>query len=1779
MALLSRFVVSLFIAFAVTLAAHGQTWKGPGTDWNTASNWTPATIPNSSSAAVTFSDTAIGTVNLSASVSAQSITFNNTSGNYNLTSGNSVVLSGVSAITVAPNVNGVDSINFNGGFIVPPSSGSLTITNNAPQSGNALSFGASTTINSTGSANVIFTGTGQTTFAGFFSNSSSAAVVKNGPGTFRYQGSGSGLNGGLTLNGGIMQLDYSTSTSQKWANGALTLGGGSLVVILNPNVSYVQTSPGGTSLTGGATDMTVSSPGNGGIFTFQFGAITRSATATIDIPQVSAALATYNVSTTTGNSSAGLLGTGPAYATYNNGNTWATVSGGTITGYSGYVGNTYTTSTANVDVTSSGTTPTGFTVNSLRLQNLISLTLTGTNTLQSGGILDISNINGVGDSIGGGTLTAPGGGEMLVHQYGLAPLTITSALVSTVGLTKTGPGTLVLGGTNTGLTGPINISRGGLTVTTTAAVNSASALNFNDVRSGASLQTFTVDLGNNTNGTITPNVRLSAFSTTNDATVFSTGASTGSQITLGGVISSGTGLNTPINFTGDSGNSSGFNLTNTSNSFTGNVMISHGTLGISSDAALGNAANTLVLAVGDALNGGLAFLGSGITIARPIAVTATTRIVCNGTDSNTISGPISDINHIFVKAGTGTLTLTNTSNTIGGIVIGAGTLAIGANGPVLPAGGLVSVVNAGTQFNLGTYSNSAATALGTIGLNGGTLRVPGGSGDYYVNVFNTLATGGTVDLTGTTNFGLHFVGSGAAINFGNGSGSAVTTLIGAGTSRFLNDTAAPLAITAAGSTTIGVILSAAGANPNFTTSGSMRLTNTGNTANISALSGQLYSNDLSTNVGSGAFGTLGTGTFTMAGGTLAYDGPTATSAKPISLTGSGGIFVINGGTNLTLNSAISQTAAGANLTVYGSGSAANPSTLTLLGSNTYTGYTYIYNQGIAAIPTISNGGTNSPIGASSNSPANLNLGAAGAGRGTLLLTGTNASYSTDRGINLGGLYASQAGGAVGVQNTGTTLTVSGQVTGAGSFIKNGPGTLVLSNGTNNFAGGTFIEAGRLMLGSGTALPAPGGPGSINGGVTVFAGAEFNTGGVSNNSLATAIGTVTLNGGTFRIPSGGNLYTLNQLVTDTTGGTVDMTGATSAGLTFVNSGAAITINGNSSWTGPVQCYMYNAAGAEIPLTIAPTVTVTSGLSLASYNGPFRVTGGGTLYLTNTPAYGATVRVNQARLRLDNLSNTTQNFFNLTLDAGTLQYGGPTAPVDSFALTANGGTVEVLNAATTLTVTGAITGPGLGGLTKLGPGNLVLANSSNAFNGLTVNAGVVQTADDGTFGSGSVTVAAAGTVQYTATTSFTRTYNLNYGTLTANAGATVTMNGAAVNGGFVRGPGTFVATGGTVLSGVTLQNSAVLNQTGPASYVNVSNAGVLSIAAGVTSTTMNGFVNQGSGAITLGATSAAVIADFQTYGTITISPATLTQDFSQTTLMTNAGTTPLAFNGGSRTFLSTPSTAVFPSNWPNVSQRGFPTFVAGIDLNGKNATVAGGLFVNNGYVEDTTNGGAGTATVIADFGSLVKGAGYFQNSVQTVNGGKFQAGNSPGKATFGHFVLGPGGVSNYVFAIDDATGAAGPSPDAAGHVSGWGMVRVAAPPVIDRGHSTSGDFTWTATPADKLTISIETLLNSTTVGNDVVGAMDHFDPNRSYAWPAVEWSGAYAGPADAEMLDASTAFDLAGFANPVAGRFGWALDENGHSLSLTYTPVAVPEPGSLLLTGCIASLGWAARRRRS
>jgi autotransporter-associated beta strand protein len=275
----------------------------------------------------------------------------------------------------------------------------------------------------------------------------------------------------------------------------------------------------------------------------------------------------------------------------------------------------------------------------------------------------------------------------------------------------------------------------------------------------------------------------------------------------------------------------------------------------------------------------------------------------------------------FIKTGAGTLVLTNTTNNFtGGTYVEGGTLAIGASGPVLPAGGNVTI-NSGGTLSLGGFSNTAATALGSVEFLGGTLTVPTGAGDYYLN--QLIMDSSTVDFTGSSDFRLHFVNANLSVVI-----PAYSTVnwIGAGTSRILNDTPGPLTVSLDNYAVLneGVILSAAGANPNFTFSGnaltSVRLSNTGNTANITVESTQLFSSDLSTDVGHGAFGTLGTGTLTLEGGSLVYDGPTASCAKPVTLTVFGGVVgVAKSGTNLTMTSVISESPANSGLGLTNSG--------------------------------------------------------------------------------------------------------------------------------------------------------------------------------------------------------------------------------------------------------------------------------------------------------------------------------------------------------------------------------------------------------------------------------------------------------------------------------------------------------------------------------------------------------------------------------------------------------------------------------------------------------------------------------------------------------------------------------------------------------------------------------------------------------------------------------------------------------------------------------------------
>jgi fibronectin-binding autotransporter adhesin len=968
---------------------------------------------------------------------------------------------------------------------------------------------------------------------------------------------------------------------------------------------------------------------------------------------------------------------------------------------------------------------------------------------------------------------------------------------------------------------------------------------------------------------------------------------------------------------------------------------------------------------------------SAMTFATPMTLTSTLTIGGGNSGAVNLNGVLSGTGGLIDNAA-GTVVLGNGSNSFtGGVFVNSGRVLLGS-GTAIPTGRNVTVGATGT-FSIGSLSNTSATAIGTVAVNGGgTFAVPSGGGSYFLNklAMDGSSDASTLDFTGSTGATLHFVNSGAGISV-NGVDNIWT---GAGSSRIVNDTAAPIDISLSqfGALASTLRLANGSSNQGFRVTGDgafMVLNNTGNTANFMVDGGATISVTDMNFLGTGALALANTSSPPASmPGRISYGGLTTSSAKGLTLgSGGGQIQVVNADTNLTLNGVINESVAGQPLLLSGNRDIVPP-TLTLTANNTYTGPTTISPGLIVSVATMPNGGVAGPLGASAAGPGNLALsGTVNDAIATVQYTGPTTS--TDRGMSINGA------GAVEVTNALTTLTLNGQVFGVAgtnaTLVKTGPGTLVVSS-PNNFlptstAPNYNVSGGRLMLGVPTAIP-------VGGNVTVQSGAEFNTNGFANQRT-TALGTVTLNGGTFRIPTGSSQYFLNKLTTDSNGGTIDTTGmstTSNGGLVFTNPGAAIMINGNTTWTGPGNSFIGNIVGGELPITIAPNVTLTSGLGLVSFSpsasNPIRITGGGTLYLNGLFTFAAVIRVNQARLRLDNVQNTLLFVQAVTLDAGTLQYGGPSfsSRASGFVLGAGGGTIDVMNPATELVLGGPIAGSEFAPLTKIGPGTLGLTNTSNSYlGGLIVSNGVLEVGNDNQLGLSSPTVNPAGTLRYTQSSTSARTFNLNGGTLEVPGSVMLTLNGATVNGGFMRGAGTFTFTGGVMTAGVNTASGATINQTGAATVINFTNNASFTNATGQVLTWSNG-TNTSAGRMTVNGT--ANVSDFVSDGSLTISAGGT---------LNNSGS-PMVLGGGSTTFVGS---AAAPGG--------------AINLGGQTLEVRGGLLANNGIINGTVN---------VHFNGSVTGAGTF-GPVNVFENGRFAPGAGSSPAVFSPAVV---AASNASFA---------------------------------------------------------------------------------------------------------------------------------------------------------------------
>jgi hypothetical protein len=381
---------------------------------------------------------------------------------------------------------------------------------------------------------------------------------------------------------------------------------------------------------------------------------------------------------------------------------------------------------------------------------------------------------------------------------------------------------------------------------------------------------------------------------------------------------------------------------------------------------------------------------------------------------------------------------------------------------------------------------------------------------------------------------------------------------------------------------------------------------------------------------------------------------------------------------------------------------------------------------------------------------------------------------------------------------------------------------------------------------------------------------------------------------------------------------------------------------------------------------------------------------------------------------------------------------------------------------------------------------------------------------------------GRLNYTTTSSISRNMAINGGTLTADAGTTITLHANRITGGTLAGPGQFDTVAGQTarLVGGTLSTSGQLTLNGSDDLTNYNLGGQTTVALGATPTLTR--VTQGAnGRATV--YGLAAVSEFTSLGVLTVT-GTATPG-----RINNAGTD-LYLGGGSRTFVGGVPAA----------QRG-----GTIDLGGYNLHLNGGLLVNNGDYVSNGVGGIQNGVTRVNYGSLAKGTGYYEEVVVT-QGGKFAPGNSIANATVGTLTLEEG--SAYEFEINRALGTAG---------GGGG-----SPPVG-----------W-----DLLNLNVRLRINATNASPAVIelvsrnaadtgpGTLPDFNAANSYSWTVFRANpGAVIEGFSPDKFVVDTA-QFANLPNP-AGIGTFALRQSGNDITLNYTPV--PEPVVVLALAAIAA----------
>ena len=905
---------------------------------------------------------------------------------------------------------------------------------------------------------------------------------------------------------------------------------------------------------------------------------------------------------------------------------------------------------------------------------------------------------GITVGAGGGTLELVDAGSTLAES---------GTIVLNGPLTKTGNGTLTL---STNLSGPgsLNLNAGALTVTALSSYTG----NLN-VNAG----TFTAAVGGS-NGT---NTSMGAGNGTRSVNV-GPGATmiwTVNNTLVGG---GGNAANLPtINLNGATLSSTRYNAIGNVALNSGSVLTQAATDGpgayegyqfIGTISAGGTSASSIT-----STNGRANHLKGGATTTFNVA-NATGDASPDLTVSSVLrdgSGDYAGVGSLQ-KTGVGTLLLTAANTYTGSTTINGGTLALAATGNL-----------ASTAITVGNGGNYDLSAVGGYTLNSGvTVTVSAGglvTGPLTVGTGSTLVAGkasgtgddfsgdlsvqGTVNVGGTGTTGTMKIGGTGLLNLNGGTMSfdlSNVTTAGAGVNDLVN-VAGDVSLFGISNISVNKLNGALtnGVYTLLTYAGFL----SGDTSNLNLVgitSGarQNFVLDLNTpgallldvNGFAGNLTWVGNGTgnewdhtvvnWTGAGDNHFFDGDPVTFND----TGSNTPAVQLGGSlqpaSITLNNTTKDYTFAGTGTIDGiTGITKNGTgTLTITTTNSFTGAVAV-NAGTVSVPTVANGGTNSPLGAGTA----VSLGDA-THQGTLSVTGAGLTATTNRIFTL-----NAGGGAINIADAASNITVSSAITGTGGLVKTGNGTLTLS-AVNTFTGGTTVNGGTLALTTGGLV------GTLGGTVTI------NTGGTLQSQVSDTLGyganratIININGGTFTHTPAINLSVWGMTV-NMTGGLLQATNGAGGRIDFGTDGNAGNVptaintlaSASPATIGGVQVNLrqidttFTVANGSASIDLLLSAPVVEGIAGAGIT----KAGPGTMNVTGTNTYTGPTTINAGTLLVNGSISgsavTVKNGGTLggsgTTGALSVESGGVVSPGNSPGLLSTGALTMVSGAALAL-----------------------------------------------------------------------------------------------------------------------------------------------------------------------------------------------------------------------------------------------------------------------------------------------------------------------------------------------------------------------------------------------------------------------------------------------------------------------------------------------------------------